>query len=124
MPLFALANAGVNVGGVGWAEPGTAAVFAACAIGLLAGKPLGVLAGAFVAVRLGLCMLPPGVNWRGIALIGMLAGIGFTMAIFIASLAFESGHLLAAAKLGVLAASGLAAALGLAAGRLLLRAPG
>jgi NhaA family Na+:H+ antiporter len=119
MPLFALANAGVYVGSVAWSLPDVAQVSAACAIGLVFGKPLGVLMGAFVATRLGICALPPGVTWRGVALVGVLAGIGFTMAIFIASLAFD-GHLLAAAKIGVLIASGTAGLLAISAGRWLL----
>lgn len=120
MPLFALANAGVYVGAVGWSSPNVTQVFTACALGLVLGKPLGVLAGAFVATRLGICTLPPAVTWSGVAVVGTLAGIGFTMAIFIANLAFDD-HLLAAAKVGVLVASGVAGLLGLLVGRWLLR---
>ena len=65
-------------------------------------------------VRIGLCTLPTGVNWNSITLIGLLAGIGFTMSIFIANLAFSDPASLGAAKLGVLSASIVAAALGLA----------
>jgi NhaA family Na+:H+ antiporter len=120
MPLFALANAGVNFEGISWSTAGAPEVFLGVILGLVIGKPLGVLAAAFIAVKAGFCALPAGVNWRGIALVGSLAGIGFTMAIFIANLAFESVALLATAKLGVLAASGAAAASGLIAGFLLL----
>ena len=63
-------------------------------------------------VRLGWCRLPPGVSWSGICLIGLLAGIGFTMSIFIAMLAFADDNLLGAAKLGVLLGSLVAAMLG------------
>lgn len=121
MPLFALANAGVNVGGISWDVSGAPAVFVGVVLGLVLGKPCGVLAASFLAVKLGLCALPPGVDWRGIALAGALAGIGFTMAIFIANLAFDSAALLTTAKLGVLVASGLASILGLVAGLLLSR---
>lgn len=65
--------------------------------------------------------LPPGVSWHGIVLVGLLAGIGFTMSIFIAMLVFGDPALLAAAKLGVLAASALAATLGLAWGAIQAR---
>jgi Na+:H+ antiporter, NhaA family len=121
MPLFALANAGVNFEGISWDAAGAPPVFLGIVIGLVFGKPFGVLAAAFLAVRAGLCVLPPGVNWRGVALVGCLAGIGFTMAIFIANLAFAHDALLASAKLGVLVASGAAAAIGLLVGLLLLR---
>lgn len=122
MPLFAFANAGVNFAGVNWAAPGAPGVFLGIALGLALGKPAGVLAAAWLAERLGLCTRPPGVTWGGIALVGCLAGIGFTMAIFIANLAFGEGALLGVAKIAVIAASGGAAALGLVAGFLVLRA--
>lgn len=64
-------------------------------------------------VRFGGCQLPPEVSWRGVFLIGLLAGIGFTMSIFIAMLAFDDPQLLGAAKLGVLLGSLIAATLGL-----------
>jgi NhaA family Na+:H+ antiporter len=123
MPLFALANAGVYVGDIAWSSPDVTPVLAGCAIGLVAGKPLGVLAAAYLATRAGICALPPGVSWRGLALVGGLAGIGFTMAIFIANLAF-GGQLLAAAKVGVLIASGTAGLVALIAGRWLLPVKG
>jgi len=123
MPVFALANAGVYLGGIDWNAAGAASVAVACAAGLVLGKPAGVLAGSYLAVRLGLCALPPRVDWGGISVIAILSGIGFTMAIFIASLAFD-GPLLSAAKVGVLSASVTAALLGLCAGlRLLPRRP-
>ena len=117
MPLFALANAGVALGSAGGAQPGAPGaglLMAAVALALVAGKPLGVLLACWLAVRLRLCALPAGMGWGGLLLTGLLAGIGFTMAIFIATLAFDSAALLAAAKRGVLLASGLAALLGLA----------
>jgi NhaA family Na+:H+ antiporter len=107
MPLFALANAGVTVKPaavthlVGWAV----------AAGLVLGKPLGILAFSWVAVRLGIARLPSGVNWRVMLGAGCLAGIGFTMSLFIANLALE-GELLDAAKIGTLAGSTLSAILG------------
>ncbi|MGE0719710.1 MAG: Na+/H+ antiporter NhaA [Alphaproteobacteria bacterium] len=114
MPLFALANAGVGVGGIDLAADGPQRVLLGVVFALVAGKPLGIVAFAWIMVRLGWSSLPPGVSWAGVLLIGLLAGIGFTMSIFIAMLAFADESLLAAAKLGVLAGSLVAALLGLA----------
>ena len=85
------------------------------------GKPLGIGLASYATVRLGLCALPPGVDWSGILLVGTVSGIGFTMAIFIAALAFDSAALFDAAKLGILAATVIAASAGLLLGRLVLR---
>ena len=82
---------------------------------------LGLEGRAGLLVRLGWCRLPKGMNWSCLGLIGVLAGIGFTMSIFIATLAFADPSLLGAAKLGVLLASALAACLGLTLGGLLVR---
>lgn len=124
MPLFALANAGVPLQGAGTAGidvAGTSAVMWGVALALVLGKPLGVLLSCWLAVRLRMCALPPGMGWSDTLLAGLLAGIGFTMAIFIATLAFDSEALLNAAKLGVLMASATAAVLGLAWGLVLRR---
>lgn len=121
MPLFALANAGVSMGGIDLSEADTQWVMAGVALALVLGKPLGVLGMSWLMVRMGWCRLPPGVSWSGVVLIGLLAGIGFTMSIFIAMLAFESEVLLGAAKLGVLAGSLIAAMLGLAWGSMYRR---
>jgi Na+:H+ antiporter, NhaA family len=114
MPLFALANAGVSLGGVDLAERDALWVLTGTVMALVIGKPLGVIGISWLAVRLGWCRLPAGVSWGGVVLIGLLAGIGFTMSIFVAMLAFTDDSLLGAAKLGVLIGSGLAGALGLA----------
>jgi NhaA family Na+:H+ antiporter len=74
---------------------------------------LGVVSVSWLMVRAGWCRLPPEVTWNGIWLIGLLAGIGFTMSIFVAMLAFDDAALLGAAKLGVLLGSAVAALLGL-----------
>lgn len=121
MPLFALANAGVSLQATEAAPAASLAVSTAVAAALVLGKPLGVLLACWLALRLRLCALPSGLGWGHMLLAGLLAGIGFTMAIFIATLAFEDPDLLNAAKLGVLLASGTAAVLGLAWGRWLLR---
>ena len=114
MPLFALANAGVSLGGIDVTHPGASGVLLGVLFGLVLGKPVGILAASWLAVKAGWCRLPEGVSWREVTLIGLLAGIGFTMSIFIAMLAFSDPVLLAAAKLGVLLASATAAVLGLA----------
>jgi NhaA family Na+:H+ antiporter len=110
MPLFALANAGVPVSLRGLSDP----VALAVAAGFVLGKPVGVVGFACLAVRSGLAAPPAELGWGALAGGGVLAGIGFTMALFIAGLAFRGGPLLDAAKLGILAASVVSAAAGLA----------
>jgi NhaA family Na+:H+ antiporter len=119
MPLFALANAGVSFRGLELNSPGVLAVFAGIVLGLVAGKPIGVLAATYAAVRLKVCALPQGITVRHALLLGLLAGIGFTVAIFIANLAFAEPMLLAVAKVAILIASATAATLGFAFGHLL-----
>ena len=116
MPLFALANAGVSISG-GALDATSWNVVAAVAVGLVVGKPLGVLLASWLTLRLGIATLPAGVTLRHLVVVGVVAGVGFTMSLFIAQLAFAEARLLAAAKLGVLAASGGAALLGLVLGR-------
>jgi NhaA family Na+:H+ antiporter len=120
MPIFALANAGVTMSG-GSLNESSWQVLVAVAVGLLVGKPLGVLVISWFALWLGIATLPAGLSFRHLSVLGVVAGVGFTMALFIAQLAFADAQLLAAAKIGVLAASGIAAIVGLALGRLLLR---
>ncbi len=119
MPIFALANAGVSLSG-GALDTSAWQVLFAVAIGLVVGKPLGVLLMSWVTLRLGIGTLPAGLTYRHLAVLGVVAGIGFTMALFIAQLAFTDARLLAAAKLGVLVASGGAAVIGLVLGRAIL----
>lgn len=121
MPLFALANAGVSIEGVDLSAGGAPFVMLGVALALVAGKPLGVVGATWLMVTIGWCRLPPGVSWSGVALVGLLAGIGFTMSIFIAMLAFADEGLLGAAKLGVLLSSLVAATLGLGWGALYSR---
>ncbi|HSK79227.1 MAG TPA: Na+/H+ antiporter NhaA, partial [Thermoanaerobaculia bacterium] len=106
MPLFALANAGVELTGGDYgailSSPVTLGIF----LGLVLGKSLGITLFSWAAVRTGLAALPGGVTWRLIHGVAWLAGIGFTMSLFVAGLAFAGAPaLLTAAKLGVLAAS-------------------
>jgi NhaA family Na+:H+ antiporter len=119
MPLFALANAGISLKGLTVSCGAPLAIVAGVVLGLVLGKPLGICLASFAAVRLQLCALPAGVGWRHIGLLGVLGGIGFTMSIFIANLAFAGRELLASAKFAVLVASAVAATAGLVLGRLL-----
>jgi NhaA family Na+:H+ antiporter len=121
MPMFALANAGVTLGAAGL-DGGGHLVLLGVLLGLVVGKPIGVMVFAWAAVRTRVAALPAGVTWAGVLVVGLVAGIGFTMALFIASLAFPAGGLIEVAKLGILGASALAAVIGLVAGRFLLHA--
>jgi NhaA family Na+:H+ antiporter len=113
LPLFALANTGVTIDQYAIAQLGNPNSLGV-ALGLIVGKPLGVCAMCFVAVKSGISGLPPGVRWSHIAGAGLLGGIGFTMSIFITNLAFASEPALVnSSKLAVLAASLVAGLLGL-----------
>jgi NhaA family Na+:H+ antiporter len=119
MPVFALANAGVRLSG-GSLDPASSSVLLAVVIGLLFGKPIGVLLACWLTLRFRIGTLPIGMSLRHVIVLGVVAGVGFTMALFIAQLAFADAQLLAAAKLGVLAASFGAAVAALVLGRILL----
>lgn len=113
IPVFAFANAGLHLQGDFTAiagDPVTLGVF----FGLVVGKPLGVFGASFLACKLGLASLPTGVSWRHILGAGCLAGIGFTMALFIANLAFKTDMMhLDASKIGILSASVVSTILGM-----------
>jgi NhaA family Na+:H+ antiporter len=119
MPIFALANAGVSLAGTSLNTLSTGASLGVF-VGLVVGKPLGVLTAVWLARRVGLGVLPMGIGVRQLVVLGLVAGIGFTMSIFIAQLAFADARALAAAKLGVLVASFVTAVLTVTMGRLLL----
>lgn len=119
MPVFALANAGVALGGVTF-EASTNKLVVAVGVGLVLGKPLGVLVAAQLTLKFKVSSLPGGITLRHLVVLGFVAGIGFTMALFVAQLAFSDPRLLGAAKLAVLMASGIAALVGLGIGRILL----
>jgi NhaA family Na+:H+ antiporter len=111
MPLFALANAGVSLHGGGnlLATPVALGVL----LGLVLGKPIGITLASWLAVRVNVAALPSGVSWRMLHGAAWLGGIGFTMSLFIAGLAFGGREdLLTAAKLGILLASVLAGVVG------------
>ncbi|MBL8114490.1 MAG: Na+/H+ antiporter NhaA, partial [Acidobacteria bacterium] len=125
MPVFALANAGVVLAG-GSLNGASWSVLSGVILGLVVGKPVGVLLASALTLRLGVATLPAGMRYRHLVVLGAVAGVGFTMSLFVAQLAFTDPALLAAAKLGVLGASVAAAVLALALGRTLLSpvAPG
>jgi NhaA family Na+:H+ antiporter len=117
VPIFALANAGIALSWHGLSEAAGSAVGLGVVAGLVVGKPLGILAAVALLVRSGKGRLPDGLDWGHMAGIGALAGIGFTVSLFITGLAYDRSAETTDAALGVLAASVLAAA----AGTLLLR---
>jgi len=104
MPVFALANAGVALGG-GAARSVVAPVSLGVIFGLVIGKPIGVVLFSWLATRTRLAAMLDGIGWRQIIGVGMLGGIGFTMSLFIANLAFGNGPALETAKVGILVAS-------------------
>lgn len=117
VPIFALSNAGVRVAGgdAGLGELVGGPVFWGVAMGLIVGKVIGVLGATWLAVRLGIGALPTGMTWRHVFGASWLAGIGFTMALFIANLAFkgeEGSVMLSQAKIAILGASALAGVVG------------
>ncbi|MGH6918027.1 MAG: Na+/H+ antiporter NhaA [Geminicoccaceae bacterium] len=112
MPVFAFFNAGLALGGS--ETELISAVSIGAFVGLLLGKPIGVAGFVALAVKTGLTRLPEGTGWQGLIGVGLLAGIGFTMSLFIASLAFPDYAMLNQAKIGVLCASVIAALAGLA----------
>ena len=107
MPIFALANAGIAVHNADIGQSVSVAIIA----GLSLGKPIGVVGFSWLAVRSGLAVLAPGLSWPFVAAGAFLTGIGFTMSLFIAGLAFEPA-MLNAAKLGILSASAISALIG------------
>ena len=113
MPVFALANAGVALGG-GAAAAGRSPIAWGVVLGLALGKPLGITLASWLAVRAGAADLPSGVAWRHVHGAGWLGGIGFTMSLFVAGLAFADPAVLDIAKLGVFGASIIAGVVGYA----------
>ena len=111
LPVFALANAGVELGAIGkvFTEP----VGLGIILGLVVGKPVGIFLASFAAVRLGLGRLPDGTSWPMVVGLGAVGGIGFTVSIFIAGLSFPGADLLTeTAKIAILLASLIAAVVG------------
>ena len=113
LPLFALANSGLTLGGidisVAIAHPVTLGII----LGLVLGKPLGISCLTYLASKALKAPLPSGVTWSHIIGVSMLGGIGFTMSLFISGLSFPSGHFIAFSKFGIIIASLVSGAFGL-----------
>lgn len=114
MPIFAFTNAGISLGEIDLSQASALSVSIGVFFALLLGKPIGILAACWIAIKLRFAQLNPELPMQGVALAAVFAGIGFTMSIFIANLAYSDALLLNAAKLAVLAASLSAALIGLA----------
>jgi NhaA family Na+:H+ antiporter len=109
LPIFALANAGIPLSMDALRHPSD--VLLGVTVGLVVGKLVGVVSFSWIAVRLGIARLPVGTRWHDIVGLGAIAGIGFTVSLFIAGLAFDPGAIQDEAKMGVLVASAIAAGL-------------
>ncbi len=107
VPVFALANAGIALDGGAIRDAASSPVSLGVALGLMLGKPIGITLFAFLAVKLGLASLPDGVRWSQLASVGMVAGIGFTVSLFVTGLAYTDASRVEEAKLGILAGSTL-----------------
>lgn len=118
LPIFAFANAGVALGGGGEVSPEVAAlgttVSVGVALGLLIGKPVGIFGLAWIAVKMGVADLPKGVTFGQILAVGLLGGVGFTMALFVGGLAFTDPAMVDASKVGILTGSAIAGVAGYA----------
>jgi NhaA family Na+:H+ antiporter len=113
IPIFALANAGIDLRSVAWSEVLSNSVTVGILTGLVIGKFAGISLFSWLAVLLGLARLPSGVQWKHLLGAAWLGGIGFTMSLFIAQLAFQSPAIVEQAKLGILLGSAISAAVGL-----------
>ena len=111
LPLFGLANAGLDLGGVTLADFATPVVLGV-GLGLILGKPIGVFGAAWLSVRLGWAHLPAGLSWSALFGAAMLCGIGFTMSLFIGDLGFHGSSIHSEVKLAVFAGSLISAAAG------------
>lgn len=115
LPLFAFANAGVSLGGMG-IDSLTSPLTLGIALGLIVGKTLGVFSFSFLAVKFGIARLSDGINFKQIFAVSVLCGIGFTMSMFLAGLAFggeeSDGRLISLARLGILMGSAVSAVAG------------
>lgn len=114
LPLFALTNADVSLQGIGLQDLASSTVVAGVFFGLVLGKPIGIMAMSFLCVKLGIGKLPEGVNWVHMLGAAILGGVGFTMAIFVANLAYEQAVLVTEAKFAILLASLIAGIIGFA----------
>ena len=114
LPIFALANAGIVFGTDAFSAEGSLAAALGITLGLLVGKTIGISLGTWLAVRSGLGSMPRGARWSQVIGVGAVAGIGFTVSLFITDLAFDNPAIETAARIGVLGGSVLAAIVGAA----------
>lgn len=112
VPIFALANTAI-IFEPNWLDGFESTVSYGIIAGLVLGKPIGIMIFAYIAVALGIASLPKGLKWKHILGTGMLAGIGFTMSIFVAILAFDNPSFVATAKIAIITASLISAVVGL-----------
>jgi Na+:H+ antiporter, NhaA family len=112
VPLFALANAGVDFRDTSIGETATSAIALGVALGLIVGKVVGISLFTFLAVRFGMGKLPVGTNWNHIIGLAAVAGIGFTVSLFVAGLAFDDPHQIELAKVGIFIGSFVSGILG------------
>ena len=122
VPLFAFVNAGVDLRGGAFGDAASSSLALGVGLGLLIGKPIGVALATWIAVRFG-AELPSGVTWPGVVAVGLIAGIGFTVALFVTELSFDDEALLTQAKVGIFLASVVAGLVGLLMLRLTIPAP-
>jgi NhaA family Na+:H+ antiporter len=114
LPLFALANAGVVLNSESLGRAASSGITWGILLGLVVGKPLGIVGFAWLAVKLRVASPPTGTSWSNLSGVGMVAGVGFTVSLFVTGLAFDDPSQVAEAKIGVLVASAVAGVLGFA----------
>ena len=122
MPVFALANAGVELSHLDFSGAGVT-VLLGSSLGLVVGKPVGIALSMWLAVKTRVGALPEGLGTRHLVVLGLVGGVGFTMSLFVAQLAFPAGALLQSAKVGVLGATVVAAVASLLVARTALPLP-
>ena len=105
VPLFALANAGITLSAGAFREAAVSPVGLGVAVGLVAGKPIGIAGASWMACRLGWTQLPSGTSWSQLAGVAALGGIGFTVSLFISALAFDDQQLATEATVGIFVAA-------------------
>lgn len=120
MPIFAFFNSGLQLDGFEFSDIFESQVSLGTLLGLLVGKPLGIVLFCFIGCRLNLAKLPDGIDWKEMYGIGLIAGIGFTMSLFISNLTFAGTSTESYAKLGILTGSLISATLGYLVLRILL----
>jgi NhaA family Na+:H+ antiporter len=112
VPIFALANAGVDFREISFSEAMGSTVALGVAAGLVVGKLVGITGFTWAAVRLNIGKLPPGTGWMHVIGLAAVAGVGFTVSLFVASLAFTDPHLTDLAKVGIFSGSAVAGVIG------------